>query len=67
MHKIYLIGQVLICFSVGKLLLFNFEYINKSLIITSNAPDLGGEIFPTTRILGLIELIIFDTRSNSGP
>jgi len=36
-------------------------------MVISNAPLLGGFSFPVILIDGLYFLIIFDTRSNSGP
>ena len=35
-------------------------------MLTSKAPLLGGVVFDVMRASGLISLIIFETRSNSG-
>ncbi len=52
--------------SVGNLSFFNLEKTKTPSIATSKEPPLGGFGFPITFASDLIDLIIFDTLSNSG-
>tara|TARA_S200000501_G_scaffold47849_1_gene38549 strand:- start:341 stop:514 length:174 start_codon:yes stop_codon:yes gene_type:complete len=57
----------LISSSFGNLFVENFEKIRFLLIVTSKAPLRGYEELDSILISELYFLIIFETRSNSGP
>jgi len=65
--KVQVFIQYLISSSFGNLLVDNFEKTRLSLIVTSNAPLRGYEVLDSILISELYFLIIFETRSNSGP
>ena len=65
--KVQAFIQDLISFSFGNLFVENFEKTRLLFIVISNAPLRGYEVLDSILISELYFLIIFETRSNSGP
>jgi len=65
--KVQVFIQDLISSSFGNLFVENFEKTRLLFIITSKAPLRGYEELDSILISELYFLIIFETRSNSGP